>query len=109
MSTFRSLSIGACCVILLGWACAADGASLTAAWNPSPEATGYKLSWGTQSGVYSNTVDVGNQTSWQVTGLACKTAFYFVVRAYNSAGTSAPSAEASGETTAIATPGDFFG
>jgi hypothetical protein len=60
------------CVILLLWACAPDAAdaasfaSLTLEWNPNPETdiAGYIVYWGTESGVYPDSVDVGDQTSW---------------------------------------------
>jgi hypothetical protein len=40
------------------------------------------LYYGTTSGSYSNGVDVGNQTQYQLTTLASGTTYYFVVRAY---------------------------
>ncbi len=67
--------------------------------------------WGHQSGVYGGSVDVGNVTTWQLNGLADGVPYYFVVRAYNSAGLlSAPSIEVSkriGVPTAVT--GDFSG
>ena len=66
---------------------AAQAASLTLAWDPSSTATGYIVFWGTQPGSYVNSLDVGNQTTQQITGLQNGTAYYFVVRAYDGAGT----------------------
>jgi Fibronectin type III domain/FG-GAP-like repeat len=116
MHPFRGRVVGGLCVILLAWACAADAASLTLAWDPDvSNVTGYTLYWGTQSGVYPNSVDVGNQTSRQVTGLGNQVRYYFVVKAYDSAGEfSGPSAEVSGVTAGSAPPssavtGDFTG
>src|ERR1700676_5105768 len=85
-------------VLLLSWAGAAQAATLTLTWDPDPEpdVAGYSLYWGSHSGVYTNSVDVGNQTSWQVTGLVNGTPYYFVVRAYNTSSMwSAPSVEVS--------------
>src|SRR5580704_10655576 len=85
-------------VLLLSWAGAAQAATLTLAWDPSPEpdTAGYVLNWGNHSGAYDSGIDVGNQTSTQVTGLVAGLPYYFVVRAYNSAGLfSSPSVEVS--------------
>jgi hypothetical protein len=68
----------------------------TATWNPNPELdiAGYILSYGTQPGVHTTSVDVGNVTTWQVTTLTPGQIYYFVVQAYNtSALVSSPSAE----------------
>jgi hypothetical protein len=45
---------------LLGTASALQAA--TVQWNPNPESdiAGYKLSYGTQSGVYTTSIDTGN-------------------------------------------------
>ena len=71
------------------------------AWDPNPESdlAGYVLHWGTQSGVYTNNLNVGNVTLQQVTGLDDGTTYYFVVTAYNRSNlVSEPSAEVSGRT-----------
>ena len=80
---------------------AAHAATLTLAWDPNrePDIAGYVVSWGTQSGVYPNSWNVGNTTIQQVTGLADGTTYYFVVTAYNTSGLMGlPSAEVSGQT-----------
>ena len=62
--------------------------SVRMGWNPNPEnyIAGYVLSWGTSSGVYANSVTVApDVVTQEVTGLATGT-YYFVVRAFNSAG-----------------------
>ena len=48
-------------VMFFAWTIAAHATTLTVQWDPSPDprVTGYLLSWGTQSGVYTNTIDVG--------------------------------------------------
>src|SRR3990170_3256250 len=47
--------------------------------------SGYKLYYGTQSGSYSKTLDVGNATTYRVQSLSAGS-YYFAVTAYNSAG-----------------------
>ncbi|HEY4706378.1 MAG TPA: CFI-box-CTERM domain-containing protein [Thermodesulfobacteriota bacterium] len=51
--------------------------------------SGYKVHYGTQTGVYSKTVDVGNATTYKVQGLSAGT-WYFAVTAFNSAGRESP-------------------
>jgi len=68
----------------------------TVQWFPNPETdiAGYKLSYGTQSGVYTTSIDVGKVTTWQLT-LAPGQRYFIVVQAYNTAGGTSPySAEA---------------
>jgi hypothetical protein len=91
---------------LLLTAVPAAAGTLTLAWDPSSGASviGYRLSYGTQPGTYTTTVDVGNRTIWQVRSLAGGQRFYFVVRAYDSWGQmSGPSAEVSGIVLGITT------
>ena len=56
-------------------------------WDPNTESdlAGYKAYVGTASGVYGSSIDVGNQTTYTITGLGSGT-FYFVVTAYNTSG-----------------------
>ena len=63
-----------------------DAGTLTLAWNQNSETNiaGYKISYGTQSRVYTTTIDVGNVTSKAISGLSDGATFYFVVQAYNS-------------------------
>ena len=59
----------------------------TATWdrNSEPDVAGYKLSYGTQSGIHPITIDVGNVTSYQFSPPAGNR-YYVVVQAYNTAG-----------------------
>lgn len=71
--------------IVLATAIGAQGA--TATWDRSPETgvAGYKLSYGTQPGVHTVTIDVGNVTThtfYPPPGYR----YYVAVRAYNTAG-----------------------
>ncbi|NCY22521.1 fibronectin type III domain-containing protein, partial [bacterium] len=68
----------------------------TANWQTASGATKYYLDVATDSGFSAfitgfNNLDVGNVTSYPVTGLTAGTTYYYRVRAYNSAGTSANS------------------
>ncbi len=80
----------------------ASAASLTLAWDPEA-AAGFIVSYGTKSGVYTNSVDAGNTTMRTVDGLAPGTMYYFVVYAYDTAGNKSPaSIEVSGMTDGVA-------
>ncbi len=58
------------------------------AWDPNGEAdlAGYKLHYGTASGSYTQVVDVGNQTTFTLTGLTAGTTYYITATAYNASG-----------------------
>lgn len=49
---------------------------------PDSRVTGYYIYFGTETGVYSGRVDVGNQLSTEVKGLLTGTQYYFVATAY---------------------------
>lgn len=64
--------------------------------SPVVDLQGFKVYYGTNSGDYVNSIDVGNSTSCVVSSLSQGTVYYFVVVAYDSAGTeSNPSNEVS--------------
>jgi hypothetical protein len=68
----------------------------TASWDPNPEPNiaGYKISYGTQSGVHGTIIDVGNVTTFQL-NLPAGQRYYVVVQAYTTTGELSPkSAEA---------------
>jgi hypothetical protein len=73
----------------------AEAATMTLRWDPNPDSVlGYRVWWGTSSGQYNRTVDVGNQTSFQFEAPTPPTTYYFIVTAYDSAGhESTPSLE----------------
>jgi IPT/TIG domain len=64
---------------------------VTATWNRNaePDIATYILSYGTQSGSYTTSVDVGNVTSWQL-NLSAGFRYYFVVQAKNTIGLISP-------------------
>ena len=76
---------------------AAFGETLTLAWDASATAdvTGYLLSYGTASGTYTSTIDVGNRTTYTVGDLTAGTRYYFAVRAVSPGATTGYSNEVS--------------
>src|SRR5688572_33224906 len=84
----RSACACALATILCASAAAADTGSLTLAWNANTESdlAGYLVHYGTQSGTYTATVDVGPQTSAVIGNLTQGQQYFFVVQAYNTAG-----------------------
>ena len=72
-------------IALFAASCFGNG-SITLAWDPNlePDVAGYVVYFGAASGKYTNRVDVGNVTTYTVTGLAEGTDYFFAVTAYNS-------------------------
>jgi hypothetical protein len=75
-------------LMLIGTASTAHAQSATLAWDASTDTTvtGYRLSYGTGTGTYTQTVDVGNVTQFTVNGLDLALNYFFAVQAYNAAG-----------------------
>lgn len=71
--------------------------TVTLTWNAVTGTTisGYKVYVGEAPRLYTRTITVGNTTSSTVNSLTLGRMYYFAVTAYNSAGESAPSNEAS--------------
>ena len=113
MQTRIAIRVLSLTLLLLTSAGAAQAGSLTLAWNANTDGAtaGYKIYWGPQSGVYTASVDVGNVTTRQLTGLADGAPYYFIVRAYNSARVeSGPSMEVSRRVgVPYSVAGDFSG
>jgi len=61
---------------------------VTFQWDPSNQATGYRLHYGIQSQSYDSIIDVGLQQQYTVTGLNDDQRYYFAVTAYNVSGES---------------------
>jgi hypothetical protein len=66
----------------------ANAASLTLAWDPNsePDVAGYRVYYGTALGNYESVIDVGNQTTCDISDLEDTKPYYFVVKAYNLSG-----------------------
>lgn len=62
--------------------------SIQLAWDKAPDekVTGYKILFGTQSGNYSSSMSVGNQTTATLTGLERGTKYYIVTVAVDAQG-----------------------
>lgn len=82
------------------------GLSIRVTWNPNTESdlAGYKVYYGTQSGVYGNPVDVGNVTTWNLDNVAEKTTYYFALTAYDTSGNESLKSEEASVTTPDQTP-----
>jgi len=81
--------------------------TVSLAWeaSPDPSVVGYNLSYGTASGDYTQSTDVGSSLSGTLSGLSPSTAYFVVVTAYNAAGLhSLSSNEVSFTTSANAPP-----
>ncbi|MCL4849237.1 MAG: IPT/TIG domain-containing protein [Acidobacteria bacterium] len=87
---FRLLGFTFGLVALMAIPAAAN--TVTLAWdaNTEPDLQGYRIHYGTGAGIYSNTLDVGNVTTAQVTNLQPGQRYYFAVVAYNTAGLTSP-------------------
>jgi len=83
---------------LFAFASPASAGTLTVTWSPNPETNviGYKVSWGTASGVRPQIVDVGAKTSFAFVPPDLTHTYFFAVQAYNTNGLlSASSSEVS--------------
>jgi hypothetical protein len=63
----------------------ANAATVTLTWddNTEPDLAGYKIFYGTSSGNYSQSVDVGNVIQYTVTGLDEGVTYYIAAKAYD--------------------------
>jgi hypothetical protein len=62
--------------------------SVTVGWDPVADSAlqGYNVLYGTTSGSYTTTLDVGNNTSYTLNGLTAGTTYYIVTQAYGTGG-----------------------
>jgi hypothetical protein len=67
---------------------AVQAAEVTLAWDPNPEPAvqGYRVYYGTASGVYTGVVDAGSRTDCVVSGLDPGVTYFFACTAYSAAG-----------------------
>jgi hypothetical protein len=63
-------------------------AQVTLTWEPNsePDLAGYQVYYGTSSGIYTDSIDVGNTNAYTVSGLEEGLIYYFAVTAYNYSG-----------------------
>ena len=57
-------------------------------WDPNsePNISGYRVYYGTASGVYNQTADMGNVTQYLMSGLATGRTYFFTITAYDTSG-----------------------
>lgn len=79
-------------VVTSGRAFAQTTTQVNLAWDAStdPNVVGYIVEYGTSSGVYTKSVDVGPALSYTIKDLTIGKTYYFTVRAYDSARTFSP-------------------
>ncbi len=85
----RVWKLGITGCLIFGAALLATGAnSVTLAWDPSPgqDIASYKIYFGPASGVYTNTIDVGNATNATITSLVSGVTYYFAATATDTSG-----------------------
>jgi hypothetical protein len=60
-------------------------ADVTLAWDANTESdlAGYKIYYGNITGSYNTSINVGNVTTYRITGLLSNSTYYFVATAYN--------------------------
>jgi len=86
-------------------------AQVTLQWdgNPEPDITGYKVHYGTSSGSYDQKINVGKNTTADISSLAEGTTYYFTVTAYTTASESDYSNEVSYTPDIVPADGDDDG
>jgi Fibronectin type III domain len=93
---YRRIAMLVCLWVLpfLGIAARANADTVTLQWDPNTESgiTGYTIAYGTRSGVYDSSVDVGNTTTYTLT-LTTPGTYYIAVSARSADGVSDYSAE----------------
>jgi hypothetical protein len=84
-----------CVALFLVAICSSFAESLSLGWDTNPESNiaGYRLRYGTVSGNYTITKEVGNSTTITLPDLVAGTTYYFSVSAYNTDGLEGPSSE----------------
>jgi hypothetical protein len=85
LSVIVTIALSVC---LLGAASPALGGTICLEWDRLPEASGYRVYYGTSPGQYGASIDVGGATRFDIESLDdCRT-YFVAVKAYNQAGES---------------------
>jgi hypothetical protein len=98
-------AIGSVVWFLLGWLSLVHGASsITVAWDATsePEISGYRVHYGVSTETYTDTLDVGKNTSATVSNLTVGVTYFFAVTAYDN--TTGLESQPSNEVSATVTP-----
>jgi hypothetical protein len=82
---------------VLCWASQLQAARITLKWDPdpAPNLAGYRLYYGTSSGVYTQEINVGKMTATVVSNLREGRTYFFAITAYSPTAESLPSNEVS--------------
>ena len=74
--------------IVLFWMSPVFSETVIAEWdaNTEPDLAGYNIYYGTESGNYDQSIDVGNNISWIIDNFVVSAIYYFTVTAYDSSG-----------------------
>ena len=74
-------------LLILACSTPAIAADLTLSWDPNSESdlAGYKLYYGTASGIYGTPITLGIETTYTITGLPPGT-YFFALKAFNTQG-----------------------
>ena len=105
----RTRLVFAICGVLLA-STVASAQTVNLAWDASTDSTvtGYVVKWGMRTGGYTSSIDVGNRTTWTVSGLTTDQKYFFAVTSYSAAGlSSAPSNEVSNDALIVSTGGSL--
>jgi len=110
-SASRRLALGLACLSSLVLPAALHAADIPApavslAWNPNPEpdVAGYKVHFGTRSGVYSEVIDVPGTNSIRLPQLFMGFTYYVAVSAYDTEGLEGPRSAELAVTAALPSP-----
>jgi hypothetical protein len=80
------------CVTIVCWfpfLSSISAGNIELSWDGVPNASGYRVYYGTDPGIYTSSITVGNQTEATIQNLTDCTTWYLAVKAYNQAGESA--------------------
>ena len=85
ISTILYVATLASIVLILRLQSGADAADVTLAWNPkqSPDIAGYRIYYGTCSGIYTSRIDAGKMTNLRIPDLDKGQIFYFAATTYD--------------------------
>jgi hypothetical protein len=75
-------------VLTLAFPVSSSAGEIHVEWDAVPGALGYRIYYGTESGVYTHSLTVGLQSAAVVQGLSDCTTWYLAVKAFNSGGES---------------------
>lgn len=85
----KIFTLGLCVLFIMTFVSIVSAAGVTLAWDGSSgEVSGYRIYYGTSAGHYTQNVELGNVTQHTLSGLSEGVTYFFVVRAFNSAGES---------------------